>query len=69
MATSASMKAEIANCAPIITDRTFEPFFPFLAVSRSASMGLARVISHAGYMPASRPTRTVVATSHGSVRR
>ena len=46
--TMASMNAEMANCAPIITDRTVEPFRPLRAMSRSASMGLARVISHAG---------------------
>ncbi len=29
-------------------ERILDPFLPFLAVSRSASIGVARVISHAG---------------------
>ena len=67
--TIASMNAEMANCPPIIRERINEPFLPFLAVSRSASMGLERVISQAGYMPAPRPTARIVTSRYGSVAR
>ena len=63
------MNADIANCTPIMTDRIVVPFLPLRAMSRNASIGLARVISQAGYSPASSPTSPVVATNHGNVRR
>ena len=48
-------------------ERTNDPFFPFLAISRNASIGFVRVISQEGYRPASRPTNNVVSNSHGIV--
>ena len=48
IATSASMNAEMPNWTPIIIERMTEPFLPLRAMSRSASMGAARVISQAG---------------------